>query len=184
MLRAQTSPAAPRALTPAYWEPGARVVSQVARYQPHEADRSQRIQLDLGSGIARATDTRALRSSSAQRSLFVDGDSTRLERRQGRAVSCGSRGRASGQAESSTPRPVLQPRPLSPLPLFLVKPCGCWRVKEAVIAVFPHAARCIGPASAGPGRSANHNATWPGLEFNFVLELSFLEQRLRQPYTP
>lgn len=90
------------------------------------------------------------------------------------AVSYGSRCPASDQAEPGKHHLGLPPRVLSPLPLFLVKPCGRRRIKKPVFIPLTHFPSCSRPPRARPAPSANHNATWLGLKFNFVSELGFL----------
>lgn len=45
-----------------------------------------------------------------------------------------------------------------------------------------HASSRSRPAGAGPSRFPNHNATRFRLKFDFVRELSFLQEHLGQPY--
>lgn len=171
---ARTSLAELRARTQTCREPAVQAASQGARHQLCEADQLQRIQPDHESGTERARGTRALRSSSAQRSQFVDGGLTHPVRRSGRAVSCEFRFRALGPDLSSRHRPVPGPSALPPFPLFLVESRSCRLVKQTVLVLFTHSPGCCGPARTWPSYPANHDAAWFGLEFNFTFELCFL----------
>jgi hypothetical protein len=63
---------------------------------------------------------------------------------------------------------------LSPLPFFLVEPCGRWRIQKTIFVSLTHFPSCICPPSARPASSADHNPTWLGVKFNFVGELRLL----------
>jgi hypothetical protein len=90
------------------------------------------------------------------------------------AVSYGFRYLVSDQAELGRPHLGLPPRVLSPLPLFLVKPCGRRGIKKPVFISLTHFPSCNRPPRAGPATSANHNPTWLGLEINLVKKLGLL----------
>ena len=89
-------------------------------------------------------------------------------------VSYGFRYPESDQAELARPHLGLPQGVLSPLPLFLVKPGGRRGIKKPVFISLTHFPSCSRPPRAGPATSANHNATWLGLDINLVKKLGFL----------
>jgi hypothetical protein len=87
---------------------------------------------------------------------------------------------ASDRAEPKRHHLWWAPRVLAPLPLFLVKPRCCWRIKKGVFILLAHFFCGSCPAGARPALSPNHDTPRLGIQFDFVRELSFVQKYFRQ----
>src|SRR5713226_312998 len=154
ITKGQTFPAAHAVPTPSYLEPIGRAALLTGPCRPFATDLWRRIQPDLGSGIVLSTDMHVPQSSLARLLRCADDDSIRSGKLQGKAAFFGSRYRASDRVGPDRPH-----HGLSPLPLPFLKPGRYWWVEERILAALAHPLSCGRPASAGPSRSLNDNAT-------------------------